>query len=235
MKIEPIANTRIAEILMVEDNEDDVFLTREAFAAASLKVNLHHVNNGEKCLQFLRKQGPYADVPTPDLILLDMHMPVMDGYETITWLRANRPAILPLALTFDASDDAMVRAVRAGARGFVRKDARPVLLRTALDSLMLTGYYHDEELHAGMIRSPGLRTQAERERERVLADITPREMEFLRLVCAPEEFTYDRIADQMGVHRSTVDKFRESLFDKFGIKSKTGLVLFAVRHGVAGL
>ena len=69
MKITPIAETRIAEILLVDDNEDDVYLTREAFDAASLRVNLHHVDNGEKCLQFLRKQGPYANVPSPDLIL----------------------------------------------------------------------------------------------------------------------------------------------------------------------
>ena len=50
MKIEPIGKTRMAEILLVDDNEDDVFLTREAFAAASLRVNLHHVDNGVKCL-----------------------------------------------------------------------------------------------------------------------------------------------------------------------------------------
>lgn len=84
MKLSPIADSRIAEILLVEDNEDDVFLTREAFDAAGLKVNLHHVNNGKKCLEFLRKQGIYADVPTPDLVLLDMHMPVMNGHQVLS-------------------------------------------------------------------------------------------------------------------------------------------------------
>jgi CheY-like chemotaxis protein len=83
MKLEPVAKSRVAEILLVEDNEDDVFLTREAFDAAKLRVNLHHVDNGEKCLQFLRREGVYADTPAPDLILLDMHMPVMDGYEVL--------------------------------------------------------------------------------------------------------------------------------------------------------
>ena len=83
MMLRPIANSRIAEILLVEDNEDDVFLTREAFDAARLRVNLHHVDNGEKCMSFLRKQGVYAGVPTPDLILLDLHMPIMDGREVL--------------------------------------------------------------------------------------------------------------------------------------------------------
>jgi len=83
MMLTPVGNSRIAEILLVDDDEDDLFLTREAFDAASLKVNLHHVDNGVKCLKFLRKQAPYQDAITPDLILLDMHMPLMNGHEVL--------------------------------------------------------------------------------------------------------------------------------------------------------
>ena len=75
-------------------------------------------------------------------------------------------------------------------------------------------------------------TRDERERERVLEQITPREMEFLRLVCSEEEPTYEDIAHTMGVRRRTVDNFRIALFEKFHIKSKTGLVLFALRWGL---
>ncbi len=108
MKIEPVAKTRVAEILLVEDNDDDVFLTREAFDAASLRVNLHHVDNGEKCLQFLRKQGPYADAVTPDLILLDMHMPVMDGYEVLSEIvkdeKLHHLPVVVLTTSYEAED-----------------------------------------------------------------------------------------------------------------------------------
>ena len=108
MKAEPLAKVRIAEILLVEDNEDDVFLTREAFDAASLRVHLHHVDNGEKCLQFLRKQGPYADAPTPDLILLDMHMPVMDGHQVLSAMVADDQLkhlpVVVLTTSYEADD-----------------------------------------------------------------------------------------------------------------------------------
>ena len=108
MKITPIAESRIAEILLVDDNEDDVYLTREAFDAASLRVHLHHVDNGEKCLQFLRKQGPYANVPSPDLILLDMHMPVMDGHEVLKEIvkddKLRHLPVVVLTTSYEAAD-----------------------------------------------------------------------------------------------------------------------------------
>ena len=77
------APSRTAEILLVEDNEDDVLLTREGFKQAKFLVNMAHVENGEECMAFLRKQGPYRDAPTPDVILLDLNMPRMDGREVL--------------------------------------------------------------------------------------------------------------------------------------------------------
>jgi two-component system, NarL family, invasion response regulator UvrY len=172
------------------------------------------------------------DRVSPAIAIVDLNMPVMDGYETIAWLKEHRPEVLPLALTFDLADDAMVKAVRAGARGFLLKNARPQLLKTALDSLMLTGYHYTDDIHRTLQENPGMRTRQERLREEVLSAITPREMEFLMLVCSEDEPTYEQIGAHMGVHRRTVDGYRISLFDKFAIKSKTGLVLFALRWGL---
>ncbi len=67
----------------MEDSQNDVLLTRESFKRSKLVVNMHHAENGEECMAFLRKEGPYADAPTPDLILLDLNMPVMDGREVL--------------------------------------------------------------------------------------------------------------------------------------------------------
>ena len=74
---------RVADILLVEDNDDDVVLTERGFKKAQLAVNLHRVENGKKCLEFLRREGEYAAARTPDLILLDLNMPVMDGREVM--------------------------------------------------------------------------------------------------------------------------------------------------------
>lgn len=173
-----------------------------------------------------RRNDRLAD---PTIAIVDLNMPVMDGYATITWLRTHAPDILPLALTFDAADSAVLRAVHAGARGFLLKSARPQVLKAALDSLLLTGYYYSGEVQDARIRELEEKHNEVRERDGVLDRITPREREFLSFVCDEAELTYEQIADRMGVQRRTVDNFRLALFEKFDIKSKTGLVLFALR------
>ncbi|MDB6037244.1 MAG: response regulator receiver protein [Verrucomicrobiales bacterium] len=78
-----LTTSRPAEILLVEDNDNDVELTREGFKQSKLVVNLHHAKDGEECMAFLRKEGKFADVPSPDIILLDLNMPRMDGREVL--------------------------------------------------------------------------------------------------------------------------------------------------------
>jgi len=72
-----------AEILLVDDDENYAFLTQQAFHLAKLVANLHHVTDGKQCLQFLRRQPPYSDAPVPDIVLLDLDMPVMDGRQVL--------------------------------------------------------------------------------------------------------------------------------------------------------
>lgn len=83
-------HSRPAEVLLVEDNIGDAILTREGFERSQLQVNLHHVEDGEECLAFLRKEGRHAAAPTPDIILLDLNLPLMDGREVLAELVADQ-------------------------------------------------------------------------------------------------------------------------------------------------
>jgi DNA-binding NarL/FixJ family response regulator len=209
---------------------DDHQLMRSGLAAMIGALDGYKViseaSDGEEFIEQL-KSGPI-----PDIAVVDLHMPIMDGWETIEWLTKNHPEIKTLALTFDASDDAMVRAIRNGARGFMLKTARPKLFQTALDSLVLTGYYHDDSLHKTMMRSKDLQEAMDKQRAEIQRKLTDKEMRFLELVCSEDELTYQEIAQEMGIGRRTIEYLRTSLFEKFDVKSKTGLVLFAVRWGL---
>jgi CheY-like chemotaxis protein len=96
---------RAATVLLVEDNPDHAFLTREAFEDAKLRVDLHHVETGDECMAFLRGEGAFAGAPRPDLILLDIHMPRMDGYEVLEAINAD-PALraLPVVVLSTSND-----------------------------------------------------------------------------------------------------------------------------------
>lgn len=97
---------RPAEILLVEDNDSDAILTREAFKRARFLADLHRVENGEECMAFLRKEGRHVGAPTPDLILLDLNMPLMDGREVLAALAADAHlARLPVAVLLSSESE----------------------------------------------------------------------------------------------------------------------------------
>lgn len=115
--------SRSAEILLVEDNENDVELTRLGFKRTKLEANLHHAKDGVECMAFLRKEGQYAGAPTPDLILLDLNMPRMDGREVLAELVADpKLAHLPVViLTTSAEDQEILTMYRHRCNSYITK------------------------------------------------------------------------------------------------------------------
>ena len=114
---------RAAQVLLVEDNEDEVFLTRRAFRDVIPMLHLHHVDNGQKCMAYLRREPPYSDALMPDLVLLDLNMPVMDGREVLREIIAD-PSLrhLPVVvLTTSAEEGDIYEMYRLRCSSYVTK------------------------------------------------------------------------------------------------------------------
>jgi CheY-like chemotaxis protein len=118
-----LIKTRPAEILLAEDNENDVELTRQGFKKCKLLLNLHHVKDGVECMAFLRKEGKYSTAPTPDLLLLDMNMPRMDGREVLAEMVADESlnAIPIVVLTTSAQDEEILKMYKLRCSSYIIK------------------------------------------------------------------------------------------------------------------
>jgi len=208
---------------------DDHTIVRNA-----LKGLIERLGNYQVTEQFNNGKDLVAAIPfntTPDLMIMDLNMPEMDGRATMQWLKDNDFNYPVLILTLDTSDKTIIELFRLGVRGYLPKHCTADVLKKAIEDIFATGYHHNELLTKALMSEQ--HGSQKDERELVLEKLTDREILFLQLVCDEKEFTYEQIAEQMNVHRRTVDGYRESIFEKFNIKSKTGLVLFAIKYRIS--
>ena len=166
----------------------------------------------------------------PDILLLDINMPVMDGYATAAWVHANHPDIRILALSTMDSDTTIIKMIQQGARGYILKDADPKELQVAFEEILAKGYYYNEILTRKVIQSIH---QGGADPSSAFPKLTDREMEFLKHACS--EKNYNQIASEMFVSERTVDGYRESLFKKFNVTNRVGLVLYAIKNQLVQL
>ncbi len=179
---------------------------------------LYEVYNGKEL------QNRFELKTIPDLVLLDINMPVMDGYQTCLWLKNNFPEVRVLALSMNDKEDAIVKMLRNGARGYLLKDCKPTELKQALDALVSKGYYYNEFITGQLIKSLNPELPSDPAAKLRLND---RELQFVRLSCS--DLTYTEVADKMCVSPRTVDGYRESVFEKMNVKSRVGMVIEAIR------
>jgi CheY-like chemotaxis protein len=116
-------DSKVIDVLLVEDDEGDVLMTKEAFEYYKIRNRLHVVSDGEQALQFLRKTGPYADVPRPGLILLDVNLPRRSGLEVLAELKQDPDLLLipVIMLTTSSAEADIVRSYSLHANAFVTK------------------------------------------------------------------------------------------------------------------
>ncbi|MEO5592299.1 MAG: response regulator transcription factor [Chitinophagaceae bacterium] len=187
---------------------------------------LFEANNGK---DFTERLTPAS---TPDIVLLDINMPEMDGYETALWLKKNYPLVKVLALSMYDNENAIIRMFKAGAKGYILKDCEPSELRAALDSVNDKGFYYSEMVTGRLIHTIN-KLDDEDNYTKNLIQLNDREMEFLKLACS--ELTYKEIADKMFLSPRTIDGYRDALFEKLNVKTRVGLVMYAIKNGIVSL
>ena len=168
----------------------------------------------------------------PDIILLDINMPDMDGFATVRWLNKNHPVIKILIMSMIANEATIVRMLQLGVKGYLSKDVDPKILNEAIYSIMNKGFYYTDFMTGKLVDS--MQTElTSNTTAAIFSLMSVREKEFLQLACT--EFTYAEIAAKMSLSPKTIDGYRNALFEKLNVKSRVGLALFAVKNGLVNL
>ncbi len=177
-------------------------------------------SNGQEFIDLL------SNLLNPDLAIVDIDMPVMNGFETAEYLKANFPKINILVITMSDDEQSLVRMLRFGVKGFLSKDVDPEELRTAIKTVSKGDFHNQENLTTRMVHA----LQNEIIEHSPAIAFSPRELDFIRLCCT--ELTYKEIAEHLHISPKTIEGHRGTVFDRIGIKTRVGLVMYAIKHGI---
>ncbi|QHS58345.1 response regulator transcription factor [Chitinophaga agri] len=176
--------------------------------------------NGQELLNKLA-----ASPSLPEIILIDVNMPVMNGIDTVHKIAAQYPLIRMIALSMKDDDTTIISMIKAGCNAYLQKDIHPDELEKALQQVYDKGIYNGDAFNINYRRLIRHDDQA--------LKLTDKEMQFLQLACS--DATYKKIAADMKVAERTVDGYREALFGKLNVQSRVGMVLEAIRRELVKL
>ena len=185
--------------------------------------------NGKELIEMMEHQTANQ----PDILLVDVNMPVMEGPEAVSILREKYPDLKIVALSVNTDMENIRNMIRSGANAYLFKDSTPEMFEKVLREVFENGFFYSSEVVKSLTTNTpaGERKDKEHKRnEELLNQLTAREKEFLIHCCS--EQTYRQIADIMGISQHTVNGYRESVFQKLELRSRTGLVMFAVNMGL---
>jgi two-component system, NarL family, invasion response regulator UvrY len=166
----------------------------------------------------------------PNIALIDINMPIMDGYATAQNISQNYPEVNVMALSVDDNEESIIKMLRSGAKGYLLKDTETADFKFALNEMANRGFYHSDLVSNTLLKSLKPNNGV---KHTIQIPLQGRESEFIQLACT--ELTYKEIADKMFLSPRTIDGYRESLFEKLEVKSRVGLVLFAIRNGFVAI
>jgi len=215
----------MASLVLVDDHS----LLRIGLAQLLQSLGYTVIFEADDGKEFIEK---LSNTNLPDIVLMDINMPLMDGYETTQWLKTNYPDIKVLALSMYDNENSIIRMLKAGAKGYILKDSEPAELREAIDALISKGYYYSDLVSGKLIHAINKIDDTGNDVNTV-SNLNERETDFLKYACT--ELTYKEIADKMFVSPRTIDGYRDALFEKLHVKTRVGLVMYAIKNGIVSV
>lgn len=184
--------------------------------------------NGKECLELFKKN-------TPDVVLLDLEMPVMNGVDTAEILVTKYPELKIIILTMHDSENYILHLMEMGVHSILLKNTDPTELEKAILSVVEKDFYHNELISSVLRKSVIGHAKAERPvfAHNKLALLSEREKIVVTLLCRNES-TNKEIAEKMNLSLRTIEGIRADIFEKLELKSAVGLVKFAYHAGLMG-
>ena len=202
---------------------DDHVLIAEALAEiiesfSQYKV-LYTASNGKMLIERFKQTKNI-----PDIVLLDINMPEMDGFETAKWIVEKHPEVLILTLSMQEDEHTLIKMIKIGAKGYLLKNVHRTELEKALDAIVSKGFYYPDWATSKILHN------IQGENNDPVIKLSEREIEFLNY--AATELTYKEIGEKMFCSPRTVESYRDALFEKLDLKTRIGLVVYAVKKGI---
>ena len=177
------------------------------------------------CENGLDLQEKIKTKPLPDIILLDISMPVMDGFETAQWLKTTHPNILIMALSMQDDDQSIIKMIKNGAKGYMLKNIQPSELERGMLNLLKVGHFFPDWASSKILTSISEGTINANSK----IQLSDREIELLKY--STTEMNYREISEKMFCSPRTIENYRDSLFEKLELKSRVGLAVYALKNG----
>lgn len=180
-----------------------------------------HISENGQDFQEKLKSKPIV----PDLVLLDVSMPIMDGFETAKWIKEQYPNMLIMVLSMQDDEQSLIKMIKNGAKGYMLKNTQPKMLEKSLIHLVEKGHYFPDWASSKILTT----ISEDLVNANLKSQLSEREVEFLKY--SVTEMTYKEIAEKMFCSPRTIENYRDSLFTKLNLKSRVGLAVYALKNG----